>query len=349
MPSSTPPRGIEASNALAQAIVDTVREPLIVLDADLRVIVASRSYYRDFRVDPQHTIGRLLSELGDGQWDLPSFDVFLERAKSVEGVVEDYELERTFPAIGHRAMLLNIRKLDVEHGEGVVLIAIEDITVRRGIERERDELLRQKELLLEEMQHRVSNSLQIIASILLMKARAVSSEETRAHLHDAHKRVLAVAAVQKHLHASVGAEPIQLESYLIQLCASLAGAMIPEGEDSIAMTVHVTSGRATSGVAVSLGLIITELVINALKHAFPVQKPGNVIHVAYDADDPNWTLSVTDNGVGKAHLSLVDEKGGLGTSIVSALASQLDARVTTKSGDDGTSVSIIHGESLKAA
>ncbi|UPT64230.1 MAG: PAS domain-containing protein [Hyphomonadaceae bacterium JAD_PAG50586_4] len=348
MPSSTPPRGIEASNALAQAIVDTVREPLIVLDADLRVIVASRSFYRDFQVDPKDTIGKRLSELGDGQWDLPSFDVFLERAKSEAGVVEDYEVEREFPGIGHRVMLLNVRKLVDEHSAGSVLIAIEDVTERRAIERERDELLRQKELLLEEMQHRVSNSLQIIASILLMKARAVSSEETRTHLHDAHKRVLAVAAVQKHLHASVGGEPIQLEPYLIQLCASLGGAMIPEGKDAIVMTVHVSGGRATSGVAVSLGLIITELVINALKHAFPVQKTGNLIHVAYDADDPNWALSVTDNGVGKAHLSLVDEKGGLGTSIVSALASQLDARVMTMSGDNGTSVSILHGE-LKAA
>jgi two-component sensor histidine kinase len=349
MPSSTPPRGIEASNALAQAIVDTVREPLIVLDANLRVIFASRSFYRDFQVEPQDTIGKRLSELGDGQWDLPSFDVFLERAKSEQGVVEDYEVEREFPGIGYRVMLLNVGKLVDEHSAGSVLIAIEDVTERRAIERERDELLRQKELLLEEMQHRVSNSLQIIASILLMKARAVSSEETRSHLHDAHKRVLAVAAVQKHLHASVGGEPIQLESYLIQLCASLGGAMIPEGEDAIVVTVHVSGGRATSSVAVSLGLIITELVINALKHAFPVQKPGNVIHVAYDADDPNWALSVTDNGVGKAHLSLVDEKGGLGASIVSALASQLDARVTTKSGDDGTCVSIIHGESLNAA
>lgn len=351
MLASAPQRGIEASNALAQAIVDTVREPLIVLDKDLRVIVASRSFYREFEVDPQHTQGQLLHELGNGQWDIPSLRVFLQRVAFEEGLIEAYEVERTFPSIGHRAMLLNVRRitLDDSYGPDALLIAIEDVTKRRAVERERDELLRQKEMLLEEMQHRVSNSLQIIASILLMKARAVSSEETRAHLHDAHKRVLAVAAVQKHLHASTGAEAIELKSYLVQLCESLAGAMIAEGDHRIRMSIQVSGGRASSADAVSLGLIITELVINALKYAFPIEKPGNVIRVTYDSAGPGWTLTVSDNGVGKDLLSAAAVKGGLGTSIVNALATQLDARVATESEATGTSVSITHDPALKAA
>ena len=79
---------------------------------------------------------------------------------------------------------------------------MEDVTERLILEREKDELLRQKDVLLEEMDHRIANSLQIIASIILMKARGVESEETRLHLQDAHKRVMSVAAVQKQLHAS---------------------------------------------------------------------------------------------------------------------------------------------------
>jgi len=351
MLASAPPRGIEASNALAQAIVDTVREPLLVLDKDLRVIVASRSFYREFEVDPQQTQGQLLHELGNGQWDIPSLRVFLQRVAFEEGFIEAYEVERTFPGIGHRAMLLNVRRitLDESYGGDALLIAIEDVTKRRSIERERDELLRQKEMLLEEMQHRVSNSLQIIASILLLKARAVSSEETRAHLHDAHKRVLAVAAVQKHLHASTRLEAIELKSYLAQLCESLAGAMIAEGENSVRMSVQVSGGQTSSGDAVSLGLIITELVINALKHAFPVEKAGNIIKVTYDLDGAAWSLTVSDNGVGKDMLSVAAVKGGLGTSIVTALATQLGAHVATESGARGTCVSVIHGPALKAA
>ena len=94
---------------------------------------------------------------------------------------------------------------------------MEDITERRILEREKDELLRQKDTLLEELQHRIANSLQIIASIILMKARAVQSEETRFHLEDAHKRVLSIAAVQKQLHASATTGAIEIAPYLSKL------------------------------------------------------------------------------------------------------------------------------------
>jgi two-component sensor histidine kinase len=342
MPDSAASRGIQATNALAQAIVDTIREPLLVLDKDLRVVVASRSFYRDFQVDPEQTQGQLLHALGDGQWDIPSLRIFLDRVATEDRVIESYEVERTFPGLGHRIMLLNGRKVFDEILErDAILVAIEDITERRAIERERDELLRQKDMLLEEMQHRVANSLQIIASILLLKARAVASEETRTHLHDAHKRVLAVAAVQKHLHASTGVEAIELRPYLVQLCASLAGAMIAESENTIDIKVNVAGGRVSSADAVSLGLIITELVINALKYAFPSEKAGSAINVTYIAGDPGWSLAVSDNGVGKADLDASPAKGGLGTSIVKALAVQLGANVGIESSPAGTTVSIV--------
>lgn len=342
MQSSVPQRGIEASHALAQTIVDTVRDPLLVLDEDLRVIVASQSFYRNFEVDPSETLGRMLYELGALQWDIPSLRVFFDRARLDEGIAEDYEVEREFPRIGNRVFLLNVRKLIVLDGNSAMLVSFDDITARRAIERERDELLKQKQMLLEEMEHRVSNSLQIIASILAMKARAVNSEETRAHLHDAHKRVLAIAAVQKHLLASTTAEVVLLEPYLTQLCGSLAGAMIPEEEGAIAISVTVSGGNTTSRAAVSLGLIVTELVINALKHAFPEPQQGRTIVVSYEVEASDWTLTVADNGIGKSHVGESGVKGGLGTSLVNALAAQLDAHVSTKTSTAGTSVSVIH-------
>src|SRR6202163_229421 len=106
-----------------------------------------------------------------------------------------------FLILGRRTMLLNARKVFYEGNNSTsLLVAIEDVTERRGLEREKDELLRQKDLLLEEMNHRVNNSLQIIASILLLKAQTVQSEEIRRHLRDAHERVMSVAAVQEQLH-----------------------------------------------------------------------------------------------------------------------------------------------------
>jgi two-component sensor histidine kinase len=123
-------------------------------------------------------------------------------------------------------------------------------------------------VLLEELQHRISNSLQIIASIILLKARAVQSEETRLHLQDTHKRVMSIAAVQKHLHASGVGGPVEIAPYLSGLCEALATSMI-DSERPISLNVVGAGGTATSRQAEGLGLIVTELVMNALKHAFP--------------------------------------------------------------------------------
>jgi len=93
--------------ALAHAIVDTVREPVIVLDGSLRVIAASRSFYSVFKVSPEETQGLPLFELGDGQWDIPGLRVLLEKIVPEHGIMQDYEVEHEFPDLGHRTMCLN--------------------------------------------------------------------------------------------------------------------------------------------------------------------------------------------------------------------------------------------------
>jgi two-component sensor histidine kinase len=327
---------------LAQGIVDTVREPVLVLDANLRVIAASRSFYSAFKVSPEDTKDRLLYALGDGQWDIPKLRVLLEKIIPERGVMEDYEVEHAFPNLGQRTMRLNARQVFYEGGAGTtILLGMEDITQRRSLEREKDELLREKETLLEELQHRIANSLQIIASIILMKARAVQSEETRFHLEDAHKRVLSIAAVQKQLHASATTGTIKIAPYLSKLCESLAHSMIG-GSRPISLKVVAEAGSATSRQAESLGLIVTELVMNALKHAFPDEKAKGEIVVTYDVIGTNWKLSISDNGIGKPDDGFAQAKSGLGTGIVKALAHQLDAQVETLAGPQGTTVSITH-------
>ena len=328
--------------ALAQGIVDTVREPVLVLDKNLRVIAASRSFYSAFKVSPEDTNGRLLYALGDGQWDIPKLRVLLEKIIPEQGVMEGYEVEHEFLGLGSRTMCLNARQVFYEGGAGTtILLGMEDVTERRILEREKDDLLRQKDTLLEELQHRIANSLQIIASIILMKARAVRSEETRLHLEDAHKRVLSIAAVQKQLHASGASGTIEIAPYLSKLCASLAYSMIGDTRP-ISLKVVGEGGSATSSQAESLGLIVTELVMNGLKHAFPDDKAKGQITVAYDVIGTNWKLSISDNGIGKRDSGFAQGKSGLGTGIVKALAHQLDAQVETLAGPEGTTVSITH-------
>lgn len=327
---------------LAHAIVDTVRDPLLVLDHDLRVIAASRSFYKTFRLVREDVRGHLLYEIDGDQWNIPELRDLLETISNGQATVEGYEVEREFPAIGHRVMLLDARKVFYEKGaHSTVLLAFEDVTDRRAVERQVEGLLREKDMLLEEMAHRVANSLQIIASILLMKARTVQSEETRLQLEDAHQRVLSIAAVQQHLHVAGGGKPIELANYLTKLCETLAQSMIGDSRP-ISLKVDADAGTAISRDAVSMGLIVTELVMNALKHAFPAAKPDAMIVVSYKIAGPDWKLTISDNGVGKPDVRASDTKPGLGTSLVKALTRQLEAVVDVVSGPRGTAVSVTH-------
>ncbi len=332
---------LHEASALAQAIVDTVRDPQLVLDQDLRVVTANRAFYRTFWMNLQDIQGRPIYGLGNGQWDIPELRLLLADVAPQHAAMEAYEVERDFPGIGRRSMLLNAREV-FNHGGArkLILLAFEDVTDRRDAEREISELLQQKETLLQEMQHRIANSLQIIAGILLLKARAVQSEETRLHLRDAHVRVMSVAAVQQQLQGARHGEPIEIGPYLSRLCDTLAASMIGDSRP-ISVKVEADAAAVASNEAISMGLVTTELVINALKHAFPNDSAGE-IRVSYEVDEANWRLSVSDDGAGLRQ----DESGrahtGLGNSIVEALAHQLKASVETTVRSPGVTVSMVH-------
>src|SRR6476619_3428352 len=136
-----PLAAVAHGHSLAEAIVDTVREPLVVIDRDLRVIASSRSFYRTFAVEPRNTQGRKLYLLGDGQWNIPALRTVLEEIIPRHRTVEAYEVEHEFPTIGRRVMLLNARQVLGADGSSLaLLLAIEDGTQRRDAEREKDEL-----------------------------------------------------------------------------------------------------------------------------------------------------------------------------------------------------------------
>jgi two-component sensor histidine kinase len=328
--------------ALAQSIVDTVRRPILVLDKKLCAIAASRAFYSAFKVSPEETQGKLLYALGGGQWNIPKLRELLDKIIPEHGVVEDYDVEHEFPELGLRTMRLNARQVFYEGGaDTTILLVIEDVTERLLLERQKDNLLRQKEVLLNEVQHRIANSLQIIAGIILSKASTVSSDEARLLLQDTHDRVISFATVQQQLNASGIVGPIEIVPYLTKLSDALATSMISGGRP-VAMTVVGTTGTLDSRQAESIGLITTELVMNALKHAFSGEDIKGQIDIAYDADGTNWKLSVADNGIGRPDGVFAQPKTGLGTGIVKALAQDLNAKVETVAGPAGTIVSITH-------
>ena len=336
---------VEANTAgtIARGIVDTLREPLLVLDRGLRLVAASRAFCSTFRLEAADIIGKPLYELEGGEWNFPQLRVLLEQILPERGVMEDYEIEHDFRALGRRTMLLNAREVFYEGASPAnIFLSIEDVTSKRLIEHESAELLRQKDTLLDEVYHRVANSLQIIASIISMKARKVVSDEARRALEDARSRIMSIAAVQQHLHKSAVSGSVAVIPYLTSLCGAIANSMV---SDDRPISIEVRGrGDLCSQKAEAVGLIVAELVINSLKHAFGGSTKAGRIVVTYEAVDTEWTLAVSDNGKGKGKQACVSAGSGLGTGIVAALASQLNALVVTASSPEGTSVSVAHRE-----
>src|SRR3990170_6592120 len=115
---------VEDIQDYALNIVDTVREPLLILDTTLRVRSANRAFYQTFQVSPEETVDRLIYELGNGQWDIPDLRRLLEDIVPKSSVFDDFELEHTFPVIGRRVMLLNARRLQAGPARGTLVLAV---------------------------------------------------------------------------------------------------------------------------------------------------------------------------------------------------------------------------------
>ena len=122
---------LKAIETYSQNIVDTVREPLLILDTTLRVRSGNRAFYQTFKVSSEETEDRLIYELGNGQWDIPDLRTLLEDIVPKSSVFNDFELEHDFPAIGRRVMLLNARKLQAGHHGELLVLAMEDVTERK--------------------------------------------------------------------------------------------------------------------------------------------------------------------------------------------------------------------------
>ena len=339
MASTTLPPTPDSVTTLALAVVASSQTPLLLLDGELSVLAASASFCRAFDLDPALVADRPIFDLGRGEWNLPRLRSLLTAVGSGGAAIPAYELTLVRPGQGPRDLVLNANRLVYSEGTAIrLLVTVSDVTDARAAEAFRDALVREKDTLVQAVQHRVANSLQIIASVLLQNARQVQAEDTRGDPRDAEHRATSVAGVQRQLTQSSRNE-VLLRPYFTQLCQSLGASMIGD-HDQLRIEVTGDDSATTAEVSVSLGLIVTELVINALKHAFPDDRKG-LITVDYHAGRDGWALSIRDDGVGMRGTG-VRPTARLGTSIVQALAAQLASTITVTDLEPGTGVTIVH-------
>lgn len=329
----------DSSSSLGMALVVSSSTPLILLNEQLLVKAASGSFCRSFSVDCGSVVGKELFTLGDGEWDIPQLRSLLTATAAGNAAIDAYEIDLNRAGDPTRRLVIHAHVLDHDDDEAIrLVVAVSDVTEARQARRAHDALVHEKRVLLQELNHRVANSLQIIASVLMQRVRSAQSEETRTYLRDAHHRVMSIATLQRQL-ASAATGEVALRPYFTELCASIGASMITD-PDTLSLTVEADDSVTTADKSVSMGLIVTELVINSLKHAYPGEAKG-AIKIGFHTTADGWVLTVADNGIGIQgdHAS---GKPGLGTGIVNALAAQLSATVEVTDADPGCLVSIIH-------
>ena len=203
-------------------LVETIREGLLVLDPDLTVRFANRSFCDTFAVTPEDTVGRKLYELGNRQWDIPELRSLIENIVPERETIEAFEVDRVFPSIGRRVMVLNARKVyRAGNDTNQVLVAIEDVSEQRRLEHEHAAAHERIAALLQELGHRIKNSLQIIVSMVNLEARNHKSGEGKAALERVSPRIAALGRLYSMLGEANSVEQVDAASYLEALCRDL--------------------------------------------------------------------------------------------------------------------------------
>lgn len=321
---------------------DAVQVPLVILDEHLHILSANSIFNEKFGATNKRLDGELFYEIGNGQWNNASLRKLLEKVVSNGKNLGQYEMEKDITDLGRRILHIRAHGLPHKDEKKFVLVSITDVTEQRVRGEEREKLIAQKALHIREMRHRIANSLQLIANTLLIKAEEVESAESREHLIDAHERITAIAEIQKQLNFDrvASGEEIELKDYLGHLGKWLARSMVGRQKD-VTISVEGSSGNVPSATAISIGLVATELVINALKHAFPGNKAGHVV-ISHEKTLHGWSLNVRDDGISKSGKSQRNNTPGMGMGIIGALAKQLHAVIRTERSDHGTSVTLFH-------
>lgn len=311
----------DAAREYAESIINTVRESLIALDQDLRVVSVSRSFYEVFKVNPEETVGQLIYDLGNKQWNIPKLRELLETILPQKASFDNYEVEHNFATIGRRSMLLNARQIQRASGkERIILLAIEDITARReietGLEKAHEELkelaaelnrtARVKSEFLANMSHELRTPLNSINGF-----SEVLFDETFGPLNDKQKQyVNNVLTSGKHLLLLINQilDMAKVEAGKMKLGLSCLPMRDLLHELTLLVTDMVSKKKLTMLVELAEDLPtieadelkVKEIIYNLLSNAVKFTPEGGKIGLQAKKTDSSIEIVVWDTGVGIA-------------------------------------------------
>ncbi|MBH0237969.1 HWE histidine kinase domain-containing protein [Methylobrevis albus] len=317
-------RLLRTGHVQAQGIVDTVTDPLLVLDESLNVVTASRSFFETFKVGRYETIGQPLNGLGNGQWDIPELRRLLLEVIPKTTAVIDYEVQHEFPALGKRTMLLTARMLHhPDSSSHSMLLSIVDATERHRRESSRD-------MLFNEIRHRMKNLLSVAQSIgRQTTTEGRTAEEYRDDFLGRFGALVAAHELAFARHDGTGLQQL-LERVLAPYTVNSDAVVIEPGA-----VVELSSHQLTS-----LSMVLHELATNAVKYG-ALSAAGGQVRVRWEvaADSGDLTLSWIERGGPPV---TAPTKKGFGTSLIhSTTAYNLGGEVRQEFAADGLETDIV--------
>ncbi len=295
---------LQAANAYAEAIVATVREPLLVLNVDLRVHTANRSFYQFFQTVPEETEHHFVYDLGNGQWNAPALRTLLGELLSTNHSFTDYEVEHDFPRIGHKTMLLNARRLEISGPQAPhLLLAMEDITQRKQAEEDKRQLLEQREEFLRIASHELRTPLTSVKAYtqLLHRRFTKAGDEQAATLlakmeTQLNKLITLISELLDTTRMEAGRLPWHAEEFDFE---TLVREIVEEVERTTERH-HISIKGAVStplrGDRERIGQVLTNLLTNAMKYS----PQATSVVVTLTANEDAITVGVQDFGIGIA-------------------------------------------------
>jgi two-component system, chemotaxis family, CheB/CheR fusion protein len=366
---------LEYSRNYAQAIVETVREPLIVLDSNLQVLTANQSFYRTFQAAPAETEQRLIFELGNGQWDIPQLRQLLLEILPDHTQLQDFEVEHNFEQIGRKIMLLNARTMDQAEGSKSILLAIEDITERKRLEAEltytvtqeqsarsaAEAANRAKDDFLAMVSHELRNPLSaILGWAQLLRTKKFNEAETTHALEIIEQSARAQNQLIEDLLdiSSITSGKLRLKTRPLQLATVIEAAIAIAQVSADAKQIRIESSLEPSSETIlgdsdRLQQVLWNLLTNAIKFT-PAE--GQVkVNLAYLDAQATITVSDTGRGIGADFLPHVFDRWsqadayearskpglGLGLSIVRSLVELHGGTVGVESPGEGQGATFI--------
>lgn len=317
-------RLLRTGHVQAQGIVDTVADPLLVLDESLCVQNASRSFFETFKVNRYETIGKPIYELGDGQWDIPELRRLLSEVIPKTTAIIDYEVEHDFPGLGRRTMLVTARTLHhPDNGSHSMLLSLEDAT-----ERSRRDAA--KDLLFGELRHRMKNMLSVAQSLArLTPAKGRSAEEYRDEFLGRFGALVAAQDLAFGEQEETGIRAL-VERILTPYTTNPEALAIEPGADV----------ELAPRVIMSLSLVLHELATNAAKYG-ALSGSGGRVRIGWQVEEGNTQLRLKWVESGGPPVT-PPPKTGYGTQLIqSATTYSLGGKVEQKYAAGGLEAEIV--------